>query len=103
MNFQAKWQQFTQEPPAKQIADSAPFDRQKWGAEIERVTRAVCERFSGSLRDWMKDKRPDLYQRLKQAENDIDGGYDQEDAPQLKAALAEYVTVLEIAANETRK
>jgi|GEM_PF-4181653 len=89
--------------PVTTDKDIENFDRQKWGSEIERMTRAACGRYPGGLRDWMKDKRPDLYQRLKQAENNIDGGYDQEDAPQLKTSLAEYVMVLEVAAKEARK
>lgn len=70
------------------------YDRQKWAAEIERTIHEICSRYPGSLRDWLEKERPPLYAKMKQAERDIDGGFEDQDAGRLRKGLDEYQAIL---------
>lgn len=79
-------------PAPSQVPEE--FDRQKWAAEIERTIDEICSRYPGSLRDWLQAERPALYAKMKQAERDIDDGFEEQDAGRLRKGLDEYQGIL---------
>lgn len=72
----------------------AEFDIQKWAGEIELGVHNICDTFPGSLRDWLREKRHDLYAAMIRAEQDIDDGYEGRDAGRLRRGLDQWQAVL---------